>query len=62
MCVASLVLSKLSLDTLDDMSFQLSKYLLRTLCSDLTNMVVVYLAEDCGVATPPAENMAPNVS
>lgn len=47
---------------LDDVVFQLSKYLLRTLCSDLTNMVLIYVAEDCGVDVSfPEENIGPNV-
>lgn len=30
---------------------QLSKYLLKTLCSDLMNIIVIYLAEDLGLMT-----------
>lgn len=34
-----------------DAAVQLSKYLLKTLCSDLVNMIVIYLAEDLGILT-----------
>lgn len=34
---------------------QLSKYLLRTLCSELTNMIVLNLAEDSGLPIPENE-------
>lgn len=42
---------------------QLSKYLLKTLCSDLTNIIVIYLAEDLNVVSEPAdaENITPKV-
>ena len=45
-------LSLLSMYLLGDTEAQLSRYLLRTLCSDLTNTVLIYLAEDIGVDTP----------
>lgn len=35
-----------------DTESQLSRYLLRTLCTDLTNTVLFYLAEDSGLDTP----------
>ena len=37
---------------LGDTEVQLSRYLLRTLCSDLANTVLIYLAEDSGMDTP----------
>lgn len=40
---------------------QLSKYLLRTLCSDLMNRVLVYLGQDCGLTTSTQE-LTPKVS
>lgn len=40
-----------------DASVQLSKYLLHTLCADLMNMVLAYLAEDGGKSLPTEEEM-----
>ena len=40
-----------------DASVQLSKYLLHTLCADLINMVLAYLAEDGGQSVPTEEEM-----
>lgn len=34
---------------LGEAAIQLSKYLLKTSCTDLTNMMVIYLAEDLGL-------------
>lgn len=31
---------------------QLSRYLLRTLCSDLFNIVLTFLADDSGISLP----------
>lgn len=44
------IISVLLIYFLDDLKLQLSKYLLRTLCTDMTNQVVKYLAEDCKLA------------
>lgn len=41
---------------------QLSKYLLRTLCSELMNMVVFSLAEDSGLTVPNDHNLSSTVS
>ena len=40
-----------------DAATQLSKYLLRTLCSDLTNLILLFIAEDCGLNLPELEDM-----
>lgn len=36
----------------DEIAVQLSHYLLSTLCTDLFNAVLIFLAEDNGVALP----------
>lgn len=45
----------LNLISIDDLKVQLSKYLLRTLCTDMTNQVIKYIAEGYNIAVP--ENM-----
>lgn len=37
---------------------QLSKYLLKTLCSDLTSIIVKYVAEDLGVVSDMQEDVS----
>lgn len=37
------------LSFIGEAAIQLSKYLLKTLCSELTNVIVTYLAEDLGL-------------
>ena len=36
---------------IEEAAIQLSKYLLKTVCSDLINIVVLYLAEDLGIVS-----------
>lgn len=40
---------------------QLSKHLLRTLCTELTNMMVLNLAEDSGLPIPENDNLSNTV-
>ena len=42
-------------------AIQLSKYLLKTLCSDLTNIIVGYLAEDLGLVSKIHDELSPKV-
>ena len=51
--ILSLHYSYILIALADNAVIQLNRYLLRTLCSDLFNFVVLYLADDTGVTQLP---------
>ena len=44
-----------------DAALQLSKYLLRTVCTDILNMVICYVSKDKGVQLPDGEKLTAKV-
>ena len=55
------ILTKTSFHSSGDTAVQLSRYLLRSLCTELFNVVLLYLAEDCGQQHSEGEELSSKV-